>query len=388
MSSYVKPDSVVESMAQAGEYKSGLKARDVIIRGFLSGLLLGYATSLAYAATVQTGLPIVGALIFPVGFVMIVLLGLELVTGNFALMPVAAMDGRIGAGRLGHNWGFSFLGNLLGSIFYAVIFAAVATKLGIINETEITRKVVSVAEAKTLAYQAAGLKGTLSAFMSAILCNFMVSLGTVMAFTSKDTTGKILAMWLPILTFFAQGYEHAVVNMFVIPAGMLLGADVSFADWWLWNQIPVTLGNIVGGAIFTGLSLYITHGKGLQLKAEERRVAKLVEELEAEHNAISKLITASGPEVEQKLFFIKKSLIDHIAKEDTVLYPALKRLSERNASLKKALESALAEGDSARLLKRLERATAAELERLLASIKARMGKEEDVLNEYKKMKAC
>src|SRR3989441_12991403 len=68
-------------------------------------------------------------------------------------------------------------------------------------------------------------------------------------------------MWLPILTFFAQGFEHSVVNMFVIPAGMLLGARVSLGDWWMWNQIPVTLGNIAGGMLFTGLALHLTHAK-------------------------------------------------------------------------------------------------------------------------------
>jgi hypothetical protein len=69
-------------------------------------------------------------------------------------------------------------------------------------------------------------------------------------------------MWLPILTFFAQGFEHSVVNMFVIPAGMILGAKASMTDWWLWNQIPVTLGNVAGGLVFTALALYLTHKKG------------------------------------------------------------------------------------------------------------------------------
>jgi formate/nitrite transporter FocA (FNT family) len=67
-------------------------------------------------------------------------------------------------------------------------------------------------------------------------------------------------MWLPIFTFFAQGFEHSIVNMFVIPTGMLLRAPVSFGAWWVWNQIPVTIGNIIAGAAFTGLALYATHG--------------------------------------------------------------------------------------------------------------------------------
>lgn len=103
-----------------------------------------------------------------------------------------------------------------------------------------------------------GAEGMTLALIKAMLCNWMVTLGAVMAMTSKSTAGKILAMWLPILTFFGQGFEHTVVNMFVIPAGMLLGAKVSFGDWWLWNGIPVLLGNFLGGVLFTGLLFYLS----------------------------------------------------------------------------------------------------------------------------------
>ena len=68
-------------------------------------------------------------------------------------------------------------------------------------------------------------------------------------------------MWLPIATFFAHGYEHSIVNMFVIPAGVLLGAPVSLSNWWIWNQIPVTIGNLVAGAFFTGVALSVAHRK-------------------------------------------------------------------------------------------------------------------------------
>ena len=98
-----------------------------------------------------------------------------------------------------------------------------------------------------------------SAFVKAILCNWMVCLGVVMAMCSASTIGKIAAAWLPVVIFFGQGFEHAVVNMFVIPTGMLLGAKVSLFDWWVWNQIPVTLGNLCGGLPFTGLFLYWTY---------------------------------------------------------------------------------------------------------------------------------
>src|SRR6266566_585489 len=110
---YVKPDAVVEQMVQAGAAKSRLAVNDLLIRGFLSGALLGFATTLALTGTLQTKAGIVGALIFPVGFVMIVLLGLELVTGNFALIPLAVREGQTTLGALATNWSWVFVGDLL-----------------------------------------------------------------------------------------------------------------------------------------------------------------------------------------------------------------------------------------------------------------------------------
>jgi formate/nitrite transporter FocA (FNT family) len=106
---------------------------------------------------------------------------------------------------------------------------------------------------------AVGLRGWETALVKGILCNWMVTLGAVLAMASRSTVGKIVAMWLPIMTFFAQGYEHSIVNMFVIPAGMWFGAPVSLSQWWLWNQIPVTLGNLFSGVVLTGLALYVTN---------------------------------------------------------------------------------------------------------------------------------
>ena len=86
----------------------------------------------------------------------------------------------------------------------------------------------------------------------------MVCLGVTMALMSTSTAGKLLGAWLPIFMFFAQGFEHAVVNMFLIPAGMMLGAKITWGDWWLWNQIPVTLGNLAGGLLFIAVPWFIT----------------------------------------------------------------------------------------------------------------------------------
>lgn len=256
---YVGPNATLAAMVSAGVAKARLPRGDLLIRGALSGALLGAATSLALGAAVQTGQSIIGALIFPAGFVMIVLLGLELVTGSFALLPLAWLDRKASASEVLRNWSWVFLGNLLGSLLYAALLATALSMMGSAPQQDpLAAKLVAVATAKTLGYQHAGLAGLVTAFVKAMLCNWLVCLGVVMAMISTSTIGKIAAAWLPIVVFFAQGFEHSVVNMFVIPAGIMLGAKVSVADWWLWNQIPVTLGNLVGGFGFTGLALYLT----------------------------------------------------------------------------------------------------------------------------------
>lgn len=273
---YVKPADVVSNMVDAGTVKGNLSLFQLILRGAVSGGLLGVATSLAVGATGQSGQPLVGALVFPVGFVMIVLLGMELVTGSFALLPLAAASGRASTGQVLKNWAWVFVGNLLGSMAYAALLAIVLTTGGATAPNAVGQAIVKIAEAKTIGYASSGSAGLLTVFVKAMLCNWMVCLGVVMSMVSTSVVGKIAAMWLPILIFFAQGFEHSVVNMFVIPAGMFMGAKVSVGDWWLWNQIPVTLGNIVGGAVFTGMAMYFAHAKRTPAAAPIGAMANVV----------------------------------------------------------------------------------------------------------------
>ena len=255
----LSPSELVTAMAESGARKARLSVPDLLIRGALSGAILGFATSLADATTVASGNAVVGAVLFPVGFIMIVLLNLELVTGAFAIMPVAAMAGRASPAQVLRNWVYVYLGNLLGALGYAVLFAAASSQFFTAAPDPVGAKAVAIAVAKTAPYIKAGAAGWLTCFTKAILCNWMVCLGTVMGLISRSTLGKIIAAWMPIMGFFAQGLEHSVVNMFAIPAGILLGAPVSWTDWVFANQIPVTLGNLVGGMVFTGLALYATY---------------------------------------------------------------------------------------------------------------------------------
>jgi len=256
---YVKPAGVAQSMFEAGKAKLALTPSDLFIRGILSGAILGVATSLAFTGAVTTGQPIVGAIIFPVGLVTIVLLGLELVTGSFALLPLPYIEGRATFREVLVNFGWVFVGNLVGSVLYGVLIAIALTNMWQIAPAGVAQRVVQIAELKTTGYAAFGAAGWITAFVKAMLCNWMVCLAVVLAMTTTSTVGKVVTAWLPIFVFFAQGFEHTVVNMFIIPTGMMMGAKVTMGDWILWNLIPVTLGNFVGGFFFTGLALYMTY---------------------------------------------------------------------------------------------------------------------------------
>jgi formate/nitrite transporter len=258
MTDYVTPIELISETVQAAKRKACLGVQDMLLRGALAGAFLGFATSLVFIVNAQGVPPIVGAILFPVGFVILVLLGLELATGNFAMLPVGVASGQVTFAQLLRNWFWVYTGNLIGSVGYALLFYLALTNCGANNGGPVGDLLRAAAQKKTVAYLAAGGAGWATAFVKAILCNWMVTIGALLAMASRSTAGKIVAMWLPILTFFAQGFEHSIVNMFVIPSGMLLKAPVTLGNWWLWNQVPVTLGNILSGAVFTGLALYST----------------------------------------------------------------------------------------------------------------------------------
>jgi formate/nitrite transporter len=181
-------------------------------------------------------------------------------------LPKGIAAGKVSTQQMLRNWAWVYVGNLAGCLFFAALFYVSMTNWGhpaapVPGSTSPTlaQVITTGAVGKVTAYEALGVTGWFLAVVKAILANWMVTVGVLMAFVSRSVIGKVIAMWLPIMTFFALGLEHSIVNMFVIPLGMMLDAPISVGDWWLWNQIPVTLGNIVGGALLTGLAVYVTH---------------------------------------------------------------------------------------------------------------------------------
>ena len=261
--SYIAPAEFAARMVDAGESKVFMSTKDTLVRAFMAGAILALAAAFAISITVNSGNPLLGALLFPVGFCMLYLMGFDLLTGVFTLVPLALLDKRPGVtmGGVLRNWGLVFIGNFAGAMMVALFMAIIFTTGFSQAPNEIGQKIGVIGEGRTLGYAAAGGAGMLTLFIRAVMCNWMVSTGVVGAMMSNSVPGKVLAMWMPILVFFYLGFEHSIVNMFLFPSGMMLGGEFTWMDYLLWNEIPTVFGNLIGGVTFVGGMLYATHYK-------------------------------------------------------------------------------------------------------------------------------
>lgn len=261
--SYVKPADLVGTVIDAGASKVMYSTRDTLVRAIMGGALLSLAAAFAVTVSVTTGVPLLGAVLFPIGFIMLYLLGFDLLTGVFVLTPLAWLDKRPGVtlGGVLRNWGLVFVGNFIGAFVVAVMMAAVVTYGFSVAPNEVGQAIGHIGEKRTVGYAEHGAAGMLTLFIRGILCNWMVATGVVLSMVSKSVPGKIIAMWMPVMLFFFMGFEHSIVNMFLFPSGLLLGGDFTVMDYIVWNEIPTVAGNLVGGLLFVGLPLYLTYGR-------------------------------------------------------------------------------------------------------------------------------
>ena len=259
--SYLPPSEYVAKMVDAGESKIFMSTRDTVIRAFMAGAILSLAAAFAVTINVHTGQPLAGAILFPVGFCLLYLMGFDLLTGVLMLSPLALIDRRPGVtwGGVLRNWGLVFLGNFAGALTVALMMAVIFTYGFTQAPDAVGQKIGVIGEGRTVGYAAHGAAGMLTLFIRGVLCNWMVATGVVGAMMSTSVSGKVIAMWMPIMLFFYMGFEHSVVNMFLFPSGLLLGGHFSVMDYLIWNEIPTVLGNLVGGLTFVGLTLYTTH---------------------------------------------------------------------------------------------------------------------------------
>lgn len=258
---YLAPTEFVARMIDAGESKLNMSMKDTLIRSYMAGAILALAAAFAITVSVNTGNHLIGALLFPVGFCMLYLLGFDLLTGVFTLAPLAVIDRRPGATWRGvmRNWGLVFIGNFLGALTVAIFMVIIFTN-GFDNAPNgIGQKIGSIGKERTLGYAAHGAAGMLTLFIRAVMCNWMVSTGVVAALMSSSVSGKVIGMWMPILIFFYLGFEHSIVNMYLFPSALMLGGEFTFIDYMVWNEIPTLLGNLTGGLTFVAAALYSTH---------------------------------------------------------------------------------------------------------------------------------
>lgn len=260
---YIEPNEFVTKMVDSGEQKVFMSTKDTFIRAFMAGAILGLAAIFAITVATKTGSPLVGALLFPVGFIMLYLMKFDLLTGVFTLVPLALIDKRPGVtvGGLMRNWGLVFCGNFAGALTTAFFVSFILTYGYSIDGGAIAAKVSAIGESRTVGYQEHGLSGWLTIFIRGMLCNWMVSMGVVGAMISTSAGAKMAAMWMPVMLFFFMGFEHSIVNMFLFPFSMIMGGEFTVSDYLLWNEIPTALGNLVGGFLLVGLPLYYTHVK-------------------------------------------------------------------------------------------------------------------------------
>jgi len=187
-----------------------------------------------------------GAFGLPFGLFMTVITGAELFTGNAALVPLALIEGKASIGQLVKSLTISWTGNLVGSLLIACLVTAGGT-LGTGGAS------LAIAHAK--------VNEPFAAVVSrAVMCNWLVCMAVYMASFARDVTGKAVAIWLPISAFVALGLEHTVANMFLIPVGMLHGADASIKALFLRNLLPVTLGNIIGALLGVTFPFFVAFG--------------------------------------------------------------------------------------------------------------------------------
>src|SRR6266536_2434130 len=234
---YLVPSEFVTKMVDAGESKIFMSTRDTVIRAYMAGAILALAAAFSVSINVLTGV--------------------------FVLCPLALIDKRPGVtlGGVLRNWSLVFIGNFAGAFTVAVMMAIVFT-FGFTSPPDKVGQIIgTIGENRTVGYAAHGAAGMLTLFVRGMLCNWMVSAGVVGAMISTTVSGKVIAMWMPIMLFFFMTFEHSIVNMFLFPSGLMLGGKFTIMDYLIWNEIPTVVGNLVGGLAFTGLTLYATHVK-------------------------------------------------------------------------------------------------------------------------------
>lgn len=247
----LSPSEIVASIEKSSLQKIGFSANKTLLLAFLAGAYIAIggllSISIGYGfpgiSQFNPGLQkLLSGTFFPIGLILVVVAGAELFTGNNAVLIPSLLNRSYGISKLLKNWTTVYIGNFAGALFVAYFLTYLT---GIFDVEPWHGSIIKLAETKTsLSFG--------NAFLRGVGCNWLVCLAVWLGTASTDMTGKCLGIWFPVMCFVALGFEHSIANMFFIPIGMMVGADVSVSGFIFGNLVPVTLGNIAGGAMFVG----------------------------------------------------------------------------------------------------------------------------------------
>jgi len=256
---YKSPPEITSASIEAGVQKATMSWDKLMVGGFLAGAYIAFAGMLAITASAGLDPKKVGGVItlitgsvFTLGLILVVIAGSELLTGNMALVPLAALARRVNIGRMSVNFTVVLIANLLGSLFVAYFLAV---KTGVVTDAQPLARLRDIAEAKALD------ETDTQIFLRAVGCNWLVCLAVWMALAADDIGGKVLAIFFPIMAFVAMGFDHVVANMFFLPAAIF--AEVPGIGWGdaLHNWLFALLGNFVGAAVFVAGAYWWLYGR-------------------------------------------------------------------------------------------------------------------------------
>ena len=261
------PPEIAQTMCDVGCKKTQLKLGKMFVLAILAGVYIGFGGQLM--TTVKVGVApllgtgfatFLGGSVFSVGLMLVVIGGAELFTGN-NLIVVACCSRKAAVSGLLKNWVVVYIGNFVGSLLLAVI--VFGGFYAFRDPGSMGSLALSIADGKVnLSFVEALCRG--------ILCNWLVCLAVWLAASSQDTIGKIFSIFFPIMAFVAMGFEHSIANMYLVPVGLFLkdfaGLTASTNLTWVgfiqYNLIPVTIGNIIGGAFFVGVLYWYIYLQG------------------------------------------------------------------------------------------------------------------------------
>eukprot|EP00980_Cylindrotheca_fusiformis_P000771 scaffold184_cov125-Cylindrotheca_fusiformis.AAC.6 len=232
------PKDTLQAVYKTGEYKAALPLSLLTVQSFMAGIYIGMAGHLYLS--LDAG--VLGAAMFPVGLLAVILTSAELFTGDSLVFVASVLGKKVSFKKLLRNWSVSWIMNFAGCLVWASVIAYASDSLEDLHKVDVAVH-VALKKAK---------QPWLNIFLKAIGANFMVCVGYWQATCAEEVAGKVLALWFPIASFVMLGFDHCIANQFLIPIGMMLGADISVKELLFEALLPATLGNILGGGFLVG----------------------------------------------------------------------------------------------------------------------------------------